>query len=632
MSSEAPYGTWQSLITAELLTEGTVRLGEIVVDGDSVWWAESRPNEGGRTVIVCDGIDQLSAEANVRTLVHEYGGGAWWVSDGVLVYSEYTDQRLYKLEKGKDSVALTPALRKPGGDRYADGRLTQDRAWYVCVRERHSEEICEPVNEVVAVALDGSEQIKTLVSGPDFVAAPRPSPDGSQLAWIQWNHPEMPWDNTELWVADFDGEKLSSARCIGAEGESFFQPEWRSDGILHVVTDRDGWWHLYRFDGNRLISLTSGDFEIGVPQWVFGQSRYSFVGDGIWFARRQNGVDRLAVLNSSGTVEEIDIEASEIESVSSLGDGVVAVVSSWVTEPAVVAVTRRNLKILNEYRDLKLDSKWLPIPESVTYPTSDGEQAHAVIYPPTNPNYKMPKEELPPLLVLVHGGPTSAARRQLQLSVAYWTSRGFMVADVDYRGSTGYGRFYRDRLQSEWGVLDVDDCESVANHLVNIGRVDSNRLAIKGGSAGGFTVLAALTFGKTFTVGVSRYGIADLAVLASDTHKFESRYLDRLVGQWPRDEIIYQQRSPIYHTSKLSTPMLILQGSEDVIVPPNQAHMMADALLAAGIPHAVVEFPDEGHGFRKAPNIIRAIQAELSFFADFFGFKAADELPILDIR
>ena len=365
---------------------------------------------------------------------------------------------------------------------------------------------------------------------------------------------------------------------------------------------------------------------------MFGLSRYAFVGDDVWFARREGGVDRLALLQADGTVDDIPLDATSIGSLAARADGVAAVAASWTTEPEVVTVTPAGTGILRPARDLGLAPAWLPVPEPVRYPTSGGEHAHALVYPPANPDHAATGGERPPLIVLVHGGPTGCVRTHLQLGIAFWTSRGFAVADVDYRGSTGYGRPYRHRLRGGWGVLDVDDCVAVARFLADRGDVDGERLAIRGGSAGGFTVLAALTFHDAFAAGASRYGVADLAALAADTHKFEARYLDRLVGRWPEDEAVYRERSPIHHVDRLSTPLLLLQGSEDPIVPPNQAHLMVDALAAAGIPHALVEFPDEGHGFRKAPNVVRALEAELAFFAERFGFQPADDLPTLEIH
>ena len=636
MTITKPYGTWESLITSEMLVGGAVRLGEIVTDGDDVWWAESRPDEGGRTVIVRNGKDQTDKKTNVRTLVHEYGGSAWWVRSGTLVYSQYFDQRLYRRDKSGDSIPLTPESETQQSYRYADGRITNNEDWYVCVRETHTSSDEEPSNEIVAVPLDGSQQIRVLVSGPDFVSSPRVSKEGDQIAWVQWNHPNMPWDDTQLCIASLEEMVLSNQKVTKSKAESFFQPEWDDQGNLHVVSDRNNWWNLFRVDQSTneidLTSLTNFEAEIGLPQWVFGQSRYAFVGDEIWFVYREAGIDKLATLSSNGQFEQIKIDATEIESVTNYQDGIVATVSSWKAESSVMFINSEEVRPLSKTRDLDIGESWFPVPETFTYQTSDSEKAHALFYSPTNPEYEIHENENPPLIVLAHGGPTGSARRQLQLSIAYWTSRGFGVADVDYRGSTGYGRLYRNRLRNSWGLADVEDCVAVAKHLVAQKKVDKNRLAIKGGSAGGFTVLAALTFHDTFTAGASRYGIADLAILAKDTHKFESRYLDRLVGKWPEDEEIYKQRSPIHHIEQLSTPMVILQGSEDPIVPPNQAHLMAKKLKENDIPHALIEFSDEGHGFRKAPNITKAIESELAFFAQIFNFEPFDDLPKICIE
>ena len=636
MTITKPYGTWESLITSEMLVGGAVRLGEIVTDGDDVWWAESRPDEGGRTVIVRNGKDQTDKKTNVRTLVHEYGGSAWWVRNGTLVYSQYLDQRLYRRDKSGDSIPLTPESETQQSYRYADGRITNNEDWYVCVREIHTSSDEEPSNEIVAVPLDGSQQIRVLVSGPDFVSSPRVSKEGDQIAWVQWNHPNMPWDDTQLCIASLEEMVLSNQKVTKSKAESFFQPEWDDQGNLHVVSDRNNWWNLFRVDQSTneidLTSLTNIEAEIGLPQWVFGQSRYAFVGDEIWFVYREAGIDKLATLSSNGQFEQIKIDATEIESVTNYQDGIVATVSSWKAESSVMFINSEEVRPLSKTRDLDIGESWFPVPEAFTYQTSDSEKAHALFYSPTNPEYEIHENENPPLIVLAHGGPTGSARRQLQLSIAYWTSRGFGVADVDYRGSTGYGRLYRNSLRNSWGLADVEDCVAVAKHLVAQKKVDKNRLAIKGGSAGGFTVLAALTFHDTFTAGASRYGIADLAILAKDTHKFESRYLDRLVGKWPEDEEIYKQRSPIHHIEQLSTPMVILQGSEDPIVPPNQAHLMAKKLKENDIPHALIEFSDEGHGFRKAPNITKAIESELAFFAQIFNFEPFDDLPKICIE
>ena len=662
------YGSWQSPITARSLVAGAVGLGEVMVDGADIWWAEARPDEGGRTVVVRrtpDGavVDAVPEGVDVRSGVHEYGGGAWCVAGGVLVHADRSDERLVRREPGRpgvEPVVLTPEPDLPRGLRYADGRITPDGRWYICVRESHTGGGSEPANELVAVAMDGSWRVEVLVSGPDFVSNPRVSSDGQHLVWIQWDHPDLPWDDTTLWVGDLspDGRLTGPrrvARPAGVDGgdsnESFFQPEWRTDGVLHVVTDRDGWWHLYRPDPSTddLERLTTGNFEVATPQWVFGLSRYALVGGDVWFARREDGMDHLAVLSVDGKVTEVEplsanSPATSISSLAAHGDGVVLVAASWTTEPALVAVTRTSTEVLREPRDLGLESGWLPVPQQIEFPTcspegrpeGELERAHALVYPPTSPDHEAPAHERPPLVVLVHGGPTGSVRTQLQLAVAFWTSRGFTVADVDYRGSTGYGRSYRHRLRGGWGVLDVDDCVAVARYLSSDERppteqVDAERLAIRGGSAGGFTVLAALTFHDVFSAGASRYGIGDLAALAADTHKFEARYLDRLVGRWPEDEAAYRERSPIHHVDRLATPLLLLQGSEDRVVPPAQAHAMADALREQGVPFELIEFPDEGHGFRKAANVVRALEAELAFFADRFGFEVPERTGRQDL-
>ena len=636
MVAAKAFGTWESPITAKMLVGGAKRLGEIVVDGDDVWWSESRPEESGRNVLVKNGVDQLHESIDVRTLTHEYGGAAWQVRDGLLVYSNYADQRLYLLDLKGETTPLTPEPSIPKGDRYADGCITNDGYWYVCVRERHSLKKVEASNEIIAVALDGSQQVVVLVSGLDFVSSPRLSPKGNQIAWVQWDHPQMPWDETKLYVASLQGMSISEPKCVLPGSESFFQPSWSENGVLHVVSDRNGWWNLYRINqGDKKFSmelLIDEEAEIGLPQWVFGQSRYAFVGKEIWFVRRKSGIDYLAIFKQDKEIEEIELGVTEIEAVCHYGDGIVGVVSSWSSEPSVVLINRSRTEVLSETRNLGLSSDWFPIPDAFTFPTSDGEEAHALFYPPTNPKHRELEGEVPPLLVLAHGGPTGAARRQLQLSISFWTSRGFGVVDVDYRGSTGYGRSFRNSLRKSWGVKDVDDCVAVTTYLIQEGKADKNRLAIKGGSAGGFTVLAALTLHDIFTAGACRYGVADLATLAKDTHKFESRYLDGLIGEWPEQKEIYEQRSPINQIEKLSTPMIILQGSEDSIVPPNQAHLMASQLDKKGIPFSLLEFPDEGHGFRKASNIIRAIEAELNFFARIFGFQPFDVLPELEIQ
>jgi dipeptidyl aminopeptidase/acylaminoacyl peptidase len=526
----APFGSWSSPITAASIVEGAATITEVVVDGDDVWWAEARPSEGGRVAVLRrrpDGtIDEITpSDANVRTRVHEYGGGAWWARDGVLVYSELVDQQLRRIDSStaptSTSAPASPrTLTAKVGARFADGRITPDGRWYVCVRElhhgaAHGPGAREPDNEIVAVAMDGSGETRVLVDGADFVACPRPSPDGRQLAWIQWNHPDMPWDGTELWVAELgDGRLTGGRRLAGGREESLLQPEWSPSGRLHVVTDRSGWWNVHAVDlGNgSLRAVRAGSFDVGGPMWAFGSSSYAFVTD-------PAGAEHVVIDRDVADV------ASDATCLRGRGDRVVVAGASWQHETQVVERgADGSTTVLRAARDLALDPGLVPPPESITFPTpgADGpEIAHALFYRPANPAFEGLPGERPPLLVLAHGGPTGAARRSLHLPVRFWTSRGFAVVDVNYGGSTGYGRGYREQLYGQWGVVDVADCLAAAGWLADRGRVDRDRLCIRGGSAGGFTTLAALARPDTaFAAGADHYGVADLTALAADTHKF----------------------------------------------------------------------------------------------------------------
>lgn len=638
MTETLPYGSWPSPISAASLVEGTVGIAELVTDGDDIWWSESRPDEGGRVAIVRrrgeDIAEITPADANVRTRVHEYGGGSWWVHQGDLYYVEFADQRLRKLTPGGEPVLLTAEPPEPGAWRFADGRVTPDGAWFVCVREVHHQvpggAHLEPDNQVVAIATDGSRELRELVLGADFYGAPRPSPDGSLLAWIQWNHPDMPWDATELWVGELeDGAVVRARRVAGGPDESVMQPEWSPASDLYFLSDASGRSNLYKLTDQGPELEVGGDFDIAGPMWVFGQSRYA-VGEGgeLVVAMSRPNAD-MVLLDARDQVES---GWSAVASVRSLpGGGAAYIGATHRSEPGAVAhVDEPRYASIPHVHGVA--EGYLPAPESITFPTSDGAEAHGLYYGPAHPVIEGPAGERPPLLVLAHGGPTGAARRQLQLALRYWTSRGWAVVDVDYRGSTGYGRPYMRALDGVWGIADVDDCIAAARFLVDRGDVDGDRLAIKGGSAGGFTVLAALTFHDVFAAGATRYGIGDLEALARDTHKFESRYLDRLIGPYPEAKDIYVARSPINHTDQLGAPMIVLQGSEDKVVPPNQAEMMVDALAAKGLAHAYVLFEGEGHGFRSGDNIVTALESEYSFFAQIFGFEPADEIPPVEIR
>jgi dipeptidyl aminopeptidase/acylaminoacyl peptidase len=630
MTSVSPTGSWPTPITSELVVRAAARLGEVVVDGDDVWWSESRPSEGGRSVIVrrsADGTvtDVLPAPWNARTRVHEYGGGSWTVQDGTLWFTEFVDQRLYRLDAGSDApVAVTPEPELPAGVRHADFRVTSEGL--LAVRETHAEgdRPAEVVNELVRVAADATE---VLVSGPDFVSDARLSPDGTTLAWLQWNHPDMPWDAAQLVVRTADGTETVVA---GGKGESVFQPVWDADGSLWFLSDRTNFWSLYRrAPGGEIQLVLDAGCDIGGPQWVFGQSRYALLDDGrIVFAYGRAGADRLAVLEVGMPLRELDLPYAVFRYVTVQGNAVVCVAGGPAHEPVVlrVDVDSGEPEVLRPARDLGLDPTWFSQPVHVTFPTEDRgtgiDVAHALVYPPTNPGASAPDGDLPPLMVVVHGGPTANAVPVLNVEVQYWTSRGFCVADVDYRGSTGYGRRYRDALQGRWGVVDLDDVVACARYLADSGRVDPERMAIRGGSAGGYTTLAALTMRPgVFTAGASHYGVADLGALAAETHKFESRYLDGLVAPWPSGADVYAERSPINHVDALDTPLAVFQGDEDAVVPPDQAEAIVGALREKGVPHAYLLFPGEQHGFRKAENIRAALDGELSFYAQVWGFE-----------
>ena len=635
-----PYGSWPTPITSELVVRAAARLGEVVVDGADVWWAEGRPSEGGRTVLVRrspDGTttDLLPAPWNARTRVHEYGGGAWTVAAGTVWFTDYADQRLYRVDPGStEPVAVTPAPELPAGVRFAD--LAADGDGVLAVRETHtaSGASAEVVHEVVRVGGDGS--IEVLVSGPDFVSDPRRAPDGVTLSWLQWDHPDMPWDSAQLVVRAADGTEHVLA---GGPGESVVQPVWGADLTLWWLCDRTDVWSLYRRrpHGEGELVFDAGS-DIAGPQWVFGQSRFDLTDDGrVVLGYGRDGADRLAVLDTDGAVREFDLPYGSFGQVRAAGDAVVCVAGGPASEPVVLRVALDgDAEVLRPARELGVDPGWFSRPEHVTFPTEPGPsgvaEAHALVYPPTSPQVTGRDDERPPLLVLVHGGPTAAARSTLDLGIQYWTSRGFAVADVDYRGSTGYGRRYREALKGQWGIADLDDVVACARWLAEQDRVDPARLAIRGGSAGGYTTLAALTFRPgVFAAGASHYGVADLAALAADTHSFESRYLDGLIAPWPAGADVYAQRSPIHHTDALDTPLAVFQGDEDRVVPPEQAEMMVAALREKGVPHAYVLFAGEQHGFRKAENIRAALDGELSFYAQVLGFTLPEAEGIAEI-
>jgi len=620
-------GSWRSPITADLVARQSIRFGDIVVDGSDIYWVEGRPVENGRSVIVrrdsnCGNTDVLEAPFSARSRVHEYGGAAFTVHQGVIFFTNFVDQRVYRQEPGRTPYPLTPDV----DSRYADFSVDVRRSRIVCVREDHTR-TGEPVNSIVSIDLDGIRGPRIVVTGNDFYASPRLSPDSTKLAWLTWKHPNMPWDGTELWAGNVerDGSIRMARKVAGGISESVFQPEWSSDGTLYFVSDRTGWWNIYRDKNGRIEIVTEWDAEFGMPLWNFGLSTYGFISpEMLACAYNKNGIWHLASVDlKTKEIEQKEILYTDITHLKTMGMWIVFHGGSPTESLSVVKhnISSGRTEVLRQASESSVDSGYFSEPEAIEFDTTNDLKAYGFFYPPRNKDYEKPSKELPPLIVVMHGGPTSCSYTSLDLIIQFWTSRGFAIFDVNYGGSTGFGRPYRERLKGNWGVVDVDDCVNGALHLVKRGLVDGNRLIIRGGSAGGYTTLAALTFRDVFKAGASYYGVSDLEALARETHKFESRYLDGLVGPYPEAKQIYRERSPLNYTERLSAPVIFFQGLEDKVVPPGQAEKMVTALRQKGIPVAYIAFEGEQHGFRKAENIKRALEAELYFYSRIFGFE-----------
>ena len=637
----APFGSWPSPVTAELISAATIRLGQTATFADDVFWTEGRPQDNGRHALVAcsaDGSlrDLVPAPFNVRTRVHEYGGGAFVpLGRGAAVFTHFDDQCLYRADAGRAPQRLTddPGLR------HADAVLDRQRHRLIAVREDHTGDDAGREALATLVAIDlASGRAEVLADGHDFFSSPALSPDGRQLAWLTWDHPNMPWDGNDLWLAEIDADgRLSAPRLVaGGPVESIFQPSWSPGGELHFVSDRSGWWNLYRWSEAGTDALSPSAAEFGVPQWAFGQSTYGFDGAGrIVCSYLRDGFSELATLDRDGRLETL---RTPFVSLSELRVGTDFAVFIGATATEAAAVIRLDLgsgrhRVLRASSDAAVDRAFVSVAEPISFPTEDGAEAHAFFYRPTNRDASGPAGAKPPLIVISHGGPTGAADPGFKWSYQYWTSRGFGVVDVNYGGSTGYGRAYRERLDGRWGVVDVDDSVNAARFLIGRGDADPDRLIVRGSSAGGYTTLCALTFRDFFKAGASHYGIGDLEALVRDTHKFESRYLERLIGAWPANAALYRARSPIHHTERLAAPMILFQGREDRAVPPDQAQAMSDAVAAKGLPVALLMFDGEQHGFRRAVTIRRVLEAELAFYGRVFGFEPSDRLsePV-DIR
>ena len=637
----APFGSWKSPVTADLIVGETIRLGQVRVQGDDVFWTEGRPQEQGRNVLVwgsADGriADLTPAPLNVRSRAHEYGGGAFTVGPKAGFFTNDADQQVWRIRAGEAPTPLTAEPRT----RYADIVIDARAKRLICVREDHRTE-GEAVSTLASIGIaNGAAQV--LASGHDFYASPALKPDGRQLAWLAWDHPNMPWDGNALWLADVlpDGSLGPATQVAGGASESVFQPCWSPAGELHFVSDRSGWWNLYRLRAGSMQPLHPMAAEFGVPQWAFGMSTFGFDAAGrVVCTYVEAGRSKLALIDATDaagavTFDPIDTPFCAIESVA-VGADFVAFIGATETVPGAVVrldLTTRELRTLRPSSRAAIAPDFASIAQAITFPTEGGLDAHAFFYPPTNPDFTGPADERPPLLVVTHGGPTGATDAAFKWSFQYWTSRGFAVVDVNYGGSSGHGRAYRERLKGQWGVVDVDDAVNAARHLVALGAVNDGRIAIRGSSAGGYTTLCALAFRDFFACGASHYGIGDLEALAADTHKFESRYLESLVGPYPAQRDRYRARSPVHHVAGLASPMILFQGAEDKAVPPAQAEAMFEAVKAKGLPVAYLLFAGEQHGFRRAETIRRALEAELYFYGRIFGFTPADAIDPVPIE
>ena len=629
-----PYGSWPSPIGAEQIAGATIRLGQTAARDGATYWLEGRPAEHGRNVLVRQERDGRIVDINpppfdVRTRVHEYGGGAYaLLDDGGLAFIDNAGQQIHL---SNDDATTPRQLTRAPQQRFADLLHDARRNRLVAVREDHRPGDIDAVTTLVGIDL-ATGDVQVIAEGHDFFASPCLSPDGRSLAWLTWDHPDMPWDASVLWQATIEADGMLSnvRRVAGASDESIFQPSWSPQGGLHFVSDRTGWWNLYRMHAGSVEALCPMQAEFGVPQWAFGMSSHGFDGAGrIVCSVVRDACASLVVIDpEAGTCSDVETPFCSIHQVRVDFDSVVFLAARPTAPEAVVRLdlSGGSWQVLRSASTALPDPAFVSVAEPITFSTGDGTAAHAFFHAPVNGDARGPEGSKPPLIVVTHGGPTGSSDMGLRLPFQFFTSRGFALVDVNYRGSSGYGRAYREALKGGWGVVDVDDCVAAARFLVQRGDVDADRLAIRGASAGGFTTLAALTFRDAFKAGASHYGVSDLESLARDTHKFESRYLDSLVGPYPERADLYRQRSPIHFADRLSSALILFQGAEDKAVPPSQAEAMYEAVRAKGLPVAYLLFEGEQHGFRQARNIRRALEAELAFYGRVFGFVPADAI------
>lgn len=652
----APFGAWPPEIDSSLFTANTVKFNEPQLDNGHCYWLEQRPEEKGRGVVVCQTIengkaskhfDLTPANVNVRTKVHEYGGACYKVSDNVVYFVNADDQRVYKMptDQSSEPMPLSPTNSDTISYRYADFFIDHPRQQLICICEIYRKDAAEPESNIISLCLDGSSEIgfNVLVFGNDFYSNPRVSPDGEKLAWLTWDHPNMPWDNSECWVADFNDMNMlyKHRKVAGGEsgantkdkGESVFQPQWSPTGDLLFVSDRNNWWNIYSYNtyNKYTEALVEMPAEFATPQWVFGMSTYGFLNSYTLFCTyASDGRNHLATIDlMSHKFTTLDLPFTLAEGIACQDDDDTALFigATPTSLPEIIRWKKDHWEAVASSSDLTMATASISQPKAIQFENSSKERVHGFFYPPMHQHYQGEANSLPPLIVMCHGGPTGSTSPAFNLKAQYWTNRGFAVFDINYSGSTGYGREYRRRLYNQWGVADVDDLCSGANYLIEQGLVDKDKVAIRGNSAGGYSVLAALTFHDTFKAGASLYGIGDLSALTEDTHKFESRYCDQLIGEYPKEKALYEQRSPIHSIEQLNCPVIFLQGLEDKIVPPNQAEAMVNALHKKHIPVAYVTFENEGHGFRQAENICYSIDVEYAFYGEIFGLAPQESLP-----
>ena len=629
-----PYGSWRSPITVEKLISVSTKLEKITVDNGYIYWTESRPNEEGRTTILRQEPngeikDILPIGYSARTKVHEYGGAAFCVEGSQLWFCNEIDQRIYTM--GLDQKVKF--VSKEGSYRYAELLVDRRQQRLICVRECHVE-FGEPENSIVAVAFDGG--VTVLASGADFYSAPRLSPDGTRMSWIEWHHPNMPWDETTLMLAEVNSNgDLQNATRVTDQGEAVFQPEFGPDNTLYFVSDRNGWWNIYRLTSKGVECICSKSAEFGLPYWLFGMRTYDFNGpDKIAAAFKAGGISQLAEIGvQDGSVRIINVPHVDIAGLITWQGRAYYIGGSLELPSAIVSVDLNTglCETIRSSQKPLVAPNLISKAQTLQFKNTEKEIIHGFYYPPLNPEYKGREGELPPLIVKVHGGPTAQSNSAFDPKIQFWTTRGFAILDVNYRGSTGFGRRYRQMLNNKWGIADVEDCIAGVTMLIELGLVDEERIAISGSSAGGYTALCALVFSEIFSAGVSYYGIGDLEALARDTHKFESHYLQRLVGKWPQERKTYMQRSPVYHANRISCPIIFFQGLKDMVVPASQAEAMVSALNDMGIPVSYIPFRSEGHGFRLSPSIRLSMESELSFYGQIFRFEPADNIELVKI-